>query len=37
MINNFTSNLITGLIAHNLLPKKPSMNIDIIDKSKLFA
>ncbi|MDY5035300.1 MAG: IS982 family transposase, partial [Prevotella sp.] len=26
-----------GLIAYNLLPKKPSMNIEIIDKSKLIA
>ena len=36
-IDNFASNLIAGLIAYNLLPKKPSMNIDIIDKSKLIA
>ena len=32
-IGNFASNLIAGLIAYNLLPKKPSMNIDFIDKS----
>ena len=36
-IDNFASNLIAGLIAYNLLPKKPSMNIDIIDKSRLIA
>ena len=24
-------------IAYNLLPKKPSLNIDIIDKSRLIA
>jgi hypothetical protein len=31
------ANLITGLIAYNLLPKKLSMGIDIIDKSRLIA
>ena len=36
-IDNFTSNLVAGLIAYNLLPKKPSLNIDIIDKSRLIA
>ncbi len=36
-IDNFVANLIAGLIAYNLLPKKPSMNIDIIDKSRLIA
>lgn len=36
-IDNFASNLIAGLIAYNLLPKKPSMNIDIIDKNRLIA
>ena len=36
-IDNFASNLVAGLIAYNLLPKKPSMNIDIIDKSRLIA
>ena len=36
-IDNFASNLIAGIIAYNLLPKKPSMNIDIIDKSRLIA
>jgi hypothetical protein len=32
---NFTSNLISGLIAYNLMPKKPSLNLDIIDYDKL--
>ena len=36
-IDNFASNLIAGLIACNLLPKKPSLNIDIVDKSRLIA
>ena len=36
-IDNFASNLVAGLIAYNLMPKKPSMNIDIIDKSRLIA
>ena len=36
-IDNFATNLLAGLIAYNLLPKKPSMNIEIIDKSKIIA
>ncbi|GHV49653.1 hypothetical protein FACS1894181_09110 [Bacteroidia bacterium] len=32
---NFISNLISGLIAYNLMPKKPSINLDIIDTDKL--
>ena len=36
-VDNFATNLLAGLIAYNLLPKKPSMNIEIIDKSKLIA
>ena len=36
-IDNFASDLVAGLIAYNLMPKKPSMNIDIIDKSRLSA
>ena len=36
-VDNFTTNLFAGLIAYNLLPKKPSMNIEIIDKSRLIA
>lgn len=35
--DNLATNLLAGLIAYNLLPKKPSMNIDIMDKSKLIA
>lgn len=29
--DNFIANLISGLIAYNFLPKKPSINIEIID------
>lgn len=36
-IDNFATNLLAGLIAYNLLPKKPSMNIEIIDKSRKIA
>ena len=36
-IDNFATNLFAGLVAYNLLPKKPSMNIEIIDKSRLIA
>ena len=35
--DNFATNLIAGLIAYNLLPKKPEMNIEIIDKSRVIA
>lgn len=31
-IENFAANLFAELIAYNLLPKKPEMNIEIIDK-----
>nr|MCR5817497.1 IS982 family transposase [Prevotella sp.] len=36
-IDNFATNLFAGLIAYNLLPKKPEMNIEIIDRSRLIA
>lgn len=36
-IDNFTVNILAALIAYNMLPKKPEMNIEIIDKSKLIA
>lgn len=36
-IDNFATNLFAGIIAYNLLPKKPDMNIEIIDKSRLIA
>ena len=36
-IDNYATNLLAGLIAYNLLPKKPSMNIEIIDKSLMIA
>ena len=32
---NFLSNLISGLIAYHYLPKKPSLNIDIIDNDRI--
>ena len=35
--DNFATNLITELIAYNLLPKKPEMSIEIIDKSRVIA
>ena len=35
-VDNFVTNLIAGLIAYNFLPKKPQMNIEIIDKSRLI-
>ncbi len=34
--DNFIVNLVAGLIAYNLLPKKPSMNIEIIDNRRLL-
>ena len=34
-VNNFAANLPAGMIAYNLMPKKPSM--EIIDKSRLIA
>ena len=36
-IDNFATNLFAGLIAYNLLPKKPEMNLEIIDRSRLIA
>ena len=33
----FAANLLAGMIAYNLMPKKPSLNIEIIDKSRLVA
>lgn len=36
-VDNFATNLIAGIIAYNLLPKKPGMNIEIIDESRLMA
>ena len=35
-VNNFATNLLAGLIAYNLLPKKPEINIDIIDSKSRF-
>ena len=36
-VDNFVTNLIAGIIAYNLMPKKPSMNNEIIDESRLIA
>jgi len=36
-IDNFATNPFAGLIAYNLLPKKPAMNLEIIDRSRLIA
>ena len=36
-INNFVVNLISGLIAYNLMPKKPQLNIEIIRKPNQIA
>jgi hypothetical protein len=33
---NFIANLILGLIAYNLMPKKPSLNLDIVDLDNLI-
>jgi hypothetical protein len=32
---NFLTNLLSGLIAYSFFPKKPSLNIDIIDNKAL--
>ncbi|TLX75629.1 IS982 family transposase [Labilibacter sediminis] len=32
---NFLSNLIAGLVAYHYLPKKPSLNLDIIDEDRI--
>lgn len=36
LIDNFATNLFVGLIAYNPLSKKPSMNIEIIEKASLL-
>ena len=36
-VDNFAVNILAALIAYNMLPKKPEMNIGIIDKSRLIA
>ena len=36
-VKKIAVNLVAGLIAYNLLPQKPEMNIEIIDKSRLIA
>ena len=34
-LNNFIGNIVSGLIAYNLAPKKPSLNIEIIDNNAI--
>lgn len=36
-VGNFGVNLISGLIAYNLLPKKPELNIEIVRKPHEIA
>lgn len=36
-VDNFVTNLVSALIAYNFMPKKPQMNIEIINKSRLIA
>jgi hypothetical protein len=33
--NNFITNLLSGLIAYSFLPKKPSLDIEIVDNEAL--
>ena len=34
-LTNFVGNLVAGLIAYNLAPKKPTLNLEIIDLNAL--
>jgi len=34
--NSFIGNLVSGLIAYNLAPKKPALNIEIMDRNALM-
>ena len=36
-VDSFVTSLVSGLIAYNLLPQKPSMNIENIDKNRMIA
>jgi hypothetical protein len=36
-MGNFIANLLSGLIAYSFLPKKPSLNIEIIDNKATNA
>ena len=36
-VDNFATNLVAGLIAYNLLPKEPSMNIEFIHRSRILG
>lgn len=33
--DNFMANAIAAMIAYNFLPKKPSLNLDIVDNERL--
>ena len=35
-VDNFLSNLISGLIAYHFLPKKPSINTDVVDTDRII-
>lgn len=34
-VDNFLANLISGLIAYNFMPKKPSLNMEIVDEKRI--
>ena len=34
-VDNFLSNLISGLIAYHFLPKKPSLNLEVVDEKRI--
>ena len=34
-VDNFLSNLISGLIAYSFLPKKPKLKMEIIEENKI--
>ncbi|ALO17437.1 Transposase DDE domain protein [Salinivirga cyanobacteriivorans] len=34
-VDNFLSNLISGLIAYHFLPKKPSLNLEVVDEKRV--
>ncbi|MBR8715146.1 IS982 family transposase IS195 [Porphyromonas levii] len=36
-VNKFVVNLVSGLIAYNLMPKKPQLNLEIIRKPNEIA
>ena len=34
-VDNFLANLISGLIAYHFLPKKPSLNLEVVDEKRI--